>query len=365
MPDGHAIAIIIFLVTYTVLAVGKIPWFRIDRTGAAVAGGAAMVIFGVLSESEAAHSVDYHTLVLLFGMMIVVANLQLSGAFAIFARSMLKRARSGPGLLAMTIAASGVLAAFFINDVVCLALTPLFIQAARMLDEDPVPMLMGVATAANIGSTATITGNPQNMIVAGFAHLGYASFAAHLAPVSIVGLVIDYFVILVVYRSRLHRDDKRSAMRRVRPPRTNRPLLIKSSIVSAAAVLLFVLGYPTHLVAVGAGTALLFTRRIKPARIYKLIDWTMLAMFAGLFIVIAGFETTGFEHYVIERIGISHLGNPIVLSTAVAVLSNLVSNVPAVLLFRPLYPIMRVPHFAILIASASTLAGNLTVVGSI
>src|SRR5512137_2071977 len=109
MSDSHAIAVIIFLVTYTVLAVGKIPWFRIDRTGAAVAGAAAMVIFGVLSESEAVHSVDYHTLVLLFGMMIVVANLQLSGAFAIFAESMLEWARSGPGLLAMTIAASGVL----------------------------------------------------------------------------------------------------------------------------------------------------------------------------------------------------------------------------------------------------------------
>src|SRR5580704_17294526 len=142
MP-GHFLTLVIFILTYAVIALGEIPWARIDRTGAALAGAVAMVISGALSESGAEHAIDFHTIAL---------------------------------LLAMTVAASGLLAAFFINDVVCLALTPLVIDAAEIASVDPIPLLIGLATASNIGSAATITGNPQNMIVAGFAHLGYSSF---------------------------------------------------------------------------------------------------------------------------------------------------------------------------------------------
>ena len=160
-------------------------------------------------------------------MMIVVANLRLSGAFAFFARAMLSRAQSGFGMLAMTVAASGILAAFFINDVVCLALTPMIIDAAKIADLDPIPLLLGLATASNIGSAATVTGNPQNMIVAGFAHLSYSSFAIHLAPAAILGLVADYIVIAAVYRRSLTatRAPADTAPRMIR---VNRPLMFKS-----------------------------------------------------------------------------------------------------------------------------------------
>ncbi len=364
MSDHNTLTLVIFLVTYAVIALGKVPYFRIDRTGAALAGAVAMIISGALSEQAAEHAIDVHTLMLLLGMMIVVANLRLSGAFARFARAMLTRARSGFGILAMTIAAAGILAAFFINDVVCIALTPLVIDAAAIVDVDPVPLLLGVATASNIGSAATITGNPQNMIVAGFAHLGYASFAVHLAPAAIAGLIADYAIISLVYRDRL---THRSEHGKLPPaPRVLGALMIKSSIVAVVVLVLFALGYPTDLVAMAAGAFLLFTRRIKPARIYRLVDWTMLVMFAGLFIVVAGVETTGFAPAILNLIGHDRLTNPAILTTVVAVLSNLVSNVPAVLLFRPLYPMLGgSAAIAMLIASASTYAGNLTVVGSI
>jgi Na+/H+ antiporter NhaD/arsenite permease-like protein len=366
MQPGHALTLLIFALTYAVLALGEIPWVRIDRTGAALAGAVAMVASGALSEAAAERAIDFHTIALLLGMMIVVANLRLSGAFAFFARALLSRARSGFGMLAMTVAASGLLAAFFINDVVCLALTPLVIDAAEIAGFDPVPFLLGLATASNIGSAATITGNPQNMIVAGFAHLGYSSFAIHLAPAAVIGLTIDFIVIAAIYRGALG----------VRPPadnavapraiRVNRPLMIKSSIVAAGALVMFVAGYPTHLVAMGAGVILLFTRRIKPVRVYRLIDWTILAMFAGLFVVVAGFETTGLPKDVVSLVGVQRLTHPVTLTIVVAILSNVVSNVPAVLLFRPLYPVLGGGRaVALLIASASTYAGNLTVVGSI
>ena len=364
MP-ANLLTLIIFILTYAVIALGEIPWTRIDRTGAALAGAVAMVVCGALSEGAAEQAIDFHTIALLLGMMIVVANLRLSGAFAFFARALLSRARSGFGMLAMTVAASGLLAAFFINDVVCLALAPLIIDAAEIADVDPIPLLLGLATASNIGSAATITGNPQNMIVAGFAHLGYSSFAIHLAPAAIIGLVVDYIVIAAVYRRSLGATRAPNVTAR-RTIRVNRPLMIKSSIVTLGALAMFIAGYPTHLVAMSAGVILLFTRRIKPARVYRLIDWTMLAMFTGLFIVVAGFETTGFQTEVVNLVGVQRLTYPVTLTVVVAILSNIVSNVPAVLLFRPLYPMLGGSRaVAMLIASASTYAGNLTVVGSI
>ena len=359
-------ALTIFLLTYSVIAIGKFPWLRLDRAGAAFAGAVAMVVSGAISEDAARDAIDYRTLALLLGMMIVVANLRLSGAFTSFARALLLNARSGYGLLAMTVASSGVLAAFFINDVVCLALTPLLIATCELLGLDAMPFLIALATASNIGSAATITGNPQNMIVAGFAHLHYVRFAARLAPVAIVGLAIDYAIIAYVYRVELSRARLTNNVDRAGGRRTLSALMIKSSLVAIAALICFALGFPTHLVALGAGAALLFTRRLKPQRVFAMVDWTMLLMFAGLFVVVGGLEATGVDKDALKWIGAERLANPVTLSVVVTILSNLVSNVPAVLLFRPIFPALGgTEHIALIISAVSTLAGNLTVVGSI
>jgi Na+/H+ antiporter NhaD/arsenite permease-like protein len=360
------LALAIFAFTYFVLAVGNFPGLKLDRTGAALVGALMMVLGGTLSPSVALAAVDFPTLLLLFGMMIVVANLRLSGAFEVVARWLLTRARSGFSLLAMTMLAAGVLAAFFINDVVCLALAPPLIELSRLLEVDPVPLLLGLATASNIGSVATITGNPQNMIVAGFAHLRYAAFAAHLAPVAIVGLFIDYAVIAWIYRSRLRHIRRNTPVAVTEPPKVERWPLIKSSLVAVAVLVAFAMGYPTDMVAMAGGAALLFSRRTPPGSVYGLIDWMLLVMFAGLFIVIAGAKTTGIQNDLLQIAGPQRLHNPFVLAALVAVLSNLVSNVPAVMLFRPIYP--RLNHgrgAGLILASASTLAGNLTLLGSI
>jgi Na+/H+ antiporter NhaD/arsenite permease-like protein len=360
-----ALPLAIFALTYFVIAAGKVPRIRLDRAGAAMAGATAMVVAGVLSQREAVAAVDFPTLGLLLGMMIVVANLRLSGALGAAAHWALSRAQSGFGLLAMTIASCGVLAAVFINDVVCLALAPILIEAARVLDADPTPFLLALATASNIGSAATITGNPQNIIVAGYAHLGYASFAMRLIPVAVAGLVIDYAVIAWVYRHELarhHRIARRDKQRRSRQPRS---FMIKSSLIAIGALACFSIGLPTYLVALAAGALSLFTRRVRPERVYALIDWTMLLMFAGLFIVVAGAETSGFQGAIIKAVGVKRLAEPILLASVAVVLANLVSNVPAVMLLKPFYASMgQNRRAAMIIASASTLAGNLTVLGS-
>ncbi|MGH7907731.1 MAG: SLC13 family permease, partial [Candidatus Binataceae bacterium] len=211
----------------------------------------------------------------------------------------------------------------------------------------------------------TITGNPQNMIVASFAHLQYAGFLIHLAPAAFIGLIIDYVVIAIAYRKRLGRIGSGSGPR-PRHPHIVFTLLVKSVIVAIATLVLFILGFPVHLVALGAGAALLFTRRIRPERIYELIDWTMLLLFAGLFVVVGGLQLTGLPADAVGIIGAARLANTAILAVVVAVLSNIVSNVPAVLLFKPIYPMLGGSvHAALVLASASTLAGNLTVLGSI
>jgi Na+/H+ antiporter NhaD/arsenite permease-like protein len=360
-----AVPLAIFAFTYLVFAIGNFPGLKLDRTGAALAGGLLMVVTGSLGEASALAAIDFHTLLLLLGMMIIVANLRVSGAFALVARWLLERAHSGYGLLAMTVLASGVLAAFFINDVVCLSLAGPLIEVARILEIDAAPLLMALATGSNIGSVATITGNPQNMIVAGFAGIGYSAFAVRLAPVALAGLLVDYAVIAWLYHGRLSRIRRRDDLHLPAAPPERRYHLIKSSVVAVVVLMLFAMGYTTHLAALGGGAALLFTRRTQPRSIYEQVDWTLLVMFAGLFIVVRGAETTPLLTDLVQAAGPERLKNVAVLSVAAALLSNLVSNVPAVLLFKPIYS--QISHgmsTGLVLASASTLAGNLTLLGS-
>ena len=203
----------IFGLTYLALALGKVPGLRIDRAGIALVGAAAMLACGVLSMHDAARAVDYETIVLLFGMMVVVSYLRLAGFFALATERIAARF-SGPfTLLAVTIALSGVLSAFLVNDVVCVALTPLVLHLCQRLKRPPIPYLVGLATASNIGSVATITGNPQNIIIGSLSHISYLRFAARLAPVALIGLVLNFAVVALVYRKALGEAAARSAAR--------------------------------------------------------------------------------------------------------------------------------------------------------
>jgi len=365
MPLHKLLALTVFALTYFAIATGKLPPLRLDRAGAALAGAVAMSVIGAVDRRQALDAIDFSTLALLLGMMIVVANLRLSGAFTLAARSLLIRARSGFGLLALNVAGAGVLAAFFINDVVCLALAPILIEAAQMLRARPEPFLLALATASNIGSAATITGNPQNMIVAGYAHLTYGAFALRLSPIALAGLIVDFATIAYIYRHQLRPIRRTPSTRTLRRPHRPRLLMWKSAAIALGTLFGFISGYPTDMVALAAGALALFTRRIKPERVYHLIDWTLLLMFAGLFVVVAGVETTGFQNQVLKIVGPQSLAHPAVLTVVMAALSNTVSNVPAVMLIRPLYRSFENRESALVIASASTLAGNLTVLGSI
>ncbi len=370
------ITLILFALTYAGLALGKVPGLRMDRAGIALVGATLMLVTGMLTFAEAVspESIDYKTLALLFGMMIVTAFLRLSGCFNRLADAALRRIRTPMELLAVTTGLSGILSAFLINDIVCVALTPLVLHLARRLRFDPAPHLIGLATAANIGSTDTITGNPQNIFIGSHSGISYLYFALHLMPVALIGLLVSFLVVAVVYRKQLAPDfvpepidgliinDKKPARHRA-----VRWLQRKSVFVALSTVVLFFTGLPLELIALGAAGVLLVSR-VKPEKVYRQIDWGLLVMFTGLFIVVHAFQL-----HVVNGWGIDGwqwiTNRPVVLLSLVsAALSNLVSNVPAVLLLEPV--MNAVPGADqntawLTLAMSSTLAGNLTILGSV
>jgi Na+/H+ antiporter NhaD/arsenite permease-like protein len=356
-------ALVIFLLTYAVIAIGQPPLFRIDRAGAALIGASLMVLSGVIDIDAAYRAIDYRTIVLLFSLMIVVANLRLSGLFPLASAFVMRRITSPTVLLCAVVFMSGTLSALLINDTVCIAFTPLILAITMRMGLNPLPFLLALCMASNIGSVATITGNPQNIMIGSFSGIGYARFAAKLLPVAVIGLLLCCAMIRFVYRDSFRAGEIVSSPLRYR---VHRPLLIKSTVVSGIMLLLFLAGVPMTTVAIGGASYLLVTRRINPDKVYRSIDWRLLLLFAGLFIVVAGVERSGLAMSVIDSIGSRTAGHPVFLVSVSAMLSNLVSNVPAVMLLKPVVASMPDRETAwLLLAMGSTLAGNLTILGSI
>jgi Na+/H+ antiporter NhaD/arsenite permease-like protein len=358
-------AAVIFVASYAALAVGKIPGLSIDRAGVALVGAALMVAAGVLSPEDAYRAIDLDTITLLLGMMIVVASLRLSGFFAIATSWIVEHTKRPWILLCAITAISGVFSAFLVNDAICLVLAPLVLDLTSRMGRKPVPYLLAVAMASNVGSTATITGNPQNILIGSFSHVPYTAFAATLGPVALAGLVLTACLIALLHREEFRGGAGNLTIRR--PVRRVHKVLVARALLAAALMIgLFFAGQPPAKVAIVIGGCLLLTRRMKSTRVYAEIDWSLLLMFAGLFIIVAGARNALLTPDVLAAVGHLHLDQVPVLSGVTAVLSNLVSNVPAVLMLRPFVETLPRHDVAWLtVAMASTLAGNFTILGSI
>ncbi|HEY6578315.1 MAG TPA: anion transporter [Rhizomicrobium sp.] len=343
---------------------GKLPGFRLGRAGAALLGASLMVACGVLSFRDAFHAIDGSTIALLLGMMIVVANLRLSGFFGLATNWIAGNAPHPLLLLAAVVLSSGLFSAFLVNDTICLALAPLVLDVATRLRRNPVPYLLALAMASNCGSVATITGNPQNIVIGSLSNIAYGSFAAALSPVAFAALLLTIALIALVYphefwtRERLQASTERSPH--------DAALMIKSLLAALALVILFFAGVAPAKAAILVGALLLLTRLAENTKIDFEIDWPLLLMFAGLFIVVAGFEKALLSPAAIAEVGLLDLDRIPVLSAVTAALSNVVSNVPAVLVLRPFILALHDRRTAWLtVAMASTLAGNFTLPGSV
>ena len=363
-PFTAAAAAGILVLTYVGVAVGRLPGLRLDRAGIALLGAAAMIAVGAISLEDAFHAVDLATITLLLGMMIVVAHVKASGAFRAVAGLAIYHAHAPTALLVAVTAMSGVLSAFLVNDAVCLAMAPMVVAVTRAIRRDPLPYLIATALASNCGGVATITGNPQNMVIGSLSGISYLAFAERLAPVAAFGLAAVILAVRWVFRAQF--TERVTIDPHVPPGRMHRRQALKAAIVCGALALAFFFGVAPARAALLGGAFLLLTRAVKPSRIYREIDGPLLIMFAGLFVVVAAAERALLTPEIIGAARDLGLDSVWRLSGLTAVLSNIVSNVPAVLALKPFIQALHDPQRAWLtVAMSSTLAGNFTLIGSV
>jgi len=355
---------LVIFVTYLGIAIGGFPLLRVNRTTIALIGVGILLGAGLLAFDQIGSLLEINTLVLLFGMMIINANLQLAGFFRLAGSFILRWTKSPRSLLALEIVVVGVLSALFLNDTICIMLTPLMLDITDAAKRNPIPYLIALATAANIGSVATLTGNPQNMIIGIASGISYLDFAAALAPIAILGLGSIWLILVWMYPAEFEKTNFGHVD--IPSPRLFRPLLFKSLFVTSGLLIAFVFGVPIAEAAFIAGCVLLFTRRIHPEKVMSQVDWNLLVFFAALFILTGVIELNRLTDGIFEAMK-PLLGNgAAALSLITALLSNLVSNVPAVLLLRPVVTVLENQEAGWLtLAAASTLAGNFTLLGSV
>jgi Na+/H+ antiporter NhaD/arsenite permease-like protein len=361
--------VIIFAVTYVGVALGGIPGMALDRTGVALLGAIAMVVARVLSTGEAIASIDAPTILLLYGLMVISAQLHLSGFYGWTARRITQLMCRPRFLLLALMGVAAGLAALLTNDIICLAFTPVICAALLPAGMDPMPHLIGVAVAANIGSAATLVGNPQNMLLGQMGRLSFSRYSAWALAPTLLSLLAAYGLLLLICRRRLGAPLVPGAAPRERrrsEETLDRRQAIKGAVVMLAAMGFFLTPLPRELTAMALAGVLLMSRHMRTRALLGLVDWHLLTLFAGLFVVVRGIETVGLPANMLEVLAgrgfnLHSPGNLIAVSS---ILSNLVSNVPATMLLIKFLPAGQ-PVSWYVTAVAATFAGNLITIGSI
>ncbi len=362
------VAIAIFAFTYVLISGRRLKVLPLNRPAAALLGAVLMVSCGVLSPRQAYQSVDYDTLVLLLGMMLISAYLFLAGFFEWAADWILRHARTPRQLLLYLVICSGTLSAALVNDTVCLMLTPLVVSVMVRGRLPLAPYLLALAMSANLGSVATLVGNPQNMIIGHLSGISFVRFSAALLPVAVVGLAIQYAVLSFGFRKML---DAAVIHRPENPPQTmDRRLLRLTFGVLFLVFAGFISGLNLPWTALAGGALIMVLARRDTHEVLKLVDWHLLVFFAALFIVVEGLGGTGLPDQIYGRLrgmfGRTATTQAWNLAWFSALGSNIFSNVPFVLVAGKWIPNFVAPELMWkVMALATTLAGNLTILGSV
>lgn len=364
-----SLTLLIFAATYVGLTLGRVPGLLIDRTGIALVGAIALVGMGALTVEQATAAIDVPTLLLLFGLMILSAQLRVAGFYRLIAGYVIRGARQPMMLLCGVVVSSAILSSVFANDIVCLAFTPVLCESVRAARGNPVPYLIALATSSNIGSVATLIGNPQNMFIGQVAQLDFAHYATVMIPVAVIGILVNIGVVVGIWREEFwHRSGVRFA---VEPTATlaalapDRYLIAKTLLITVLLLATFLLGWRRDVCALIAAALMLCSRRTPAAHLYTLVDWNLILLFIALFVVVEALQVQGLMSQMLHLFEDRGLGlrQPARLVTICTLLANLVSNVPAVLLLHDVPGDSRLLWY--LLAMGSTLAGNFTLLGSI
>jgi Na+/H+ antiporter NhaD/arsenite permease-like protein len=356
----------VFFVVYLGMILGGLPFLQLDRTGVALLGAIALIAMGAVTPAEAARSVHLPTLILLFSFMVISAQLRLGGFYPWVTLRLADLKVAPVVLLGAVVAVVAALSAVFSNDVICLSVAPVLADACARRGLNPLPYLLALACASNVGSAATLIGNPQNMLIGSALRLSFAGYAAEAAVPVLLGLVATWAVIAVATRGRWERrDDHPPAERRDDEAILDRWQSAKGLSVAGVLLVVFLFtGWPREVAALTGAGVLLMSRRLHSRRMLGLVDWELLVLFTGLFVVNDALRRTGLVAAAVADLARSglQLQDPAPLFAATLVLSNTVSNVPAVML---LLPVATRDFAGPLLALVSTLAGNLIIVGSI
>jgi Na+/H+ antiporter NhaD/arsenite permease-like protein len=362
------IAVVIFCITYLLISGRQLKVLPLNRPAAALLGTVLMVACGVLTPEEAYRAVDYDTLVLLLGMMLISSYLFMAGFFDWAAERILRQAKSPQALLACLVFTSGILSALLVNDVICLMLTPLVVAVIVRGKLPLVPYLLALAMGANLGSVATLVGNPQNMIIGHLSKIPFLGFSASLAPVALAGLGIEYAVLRIGFRKTLSQAAIRPS--EARPHALDRRLLTLTIAVLGLVFIGFAAGLNLSWTALAGGALLMVLARRDTHQVLKLVDWHLLVFFAALFIVVEGLGRTGLPDQAYEKVrglfGSSVQSQAWNLAWFSEAGSNVFSNVPFVLVAGKWVGNFAQPELMWkVMALATTFAGNLTIVGSV
>ncbi len=361
-----SLTVAIFATVYLGMMVGGLPFLQLDRTGVALLGAIAVVGLEILTPEQAARTVHLPTLLLLFSFMVISAQMRLGGFYTWVTQRIAALPLSPPALLGTAIVVTAALSAVFSNDVVCLAVAPVLAHACLRRRLDPVPFLLALACAANVGSAATLIGNPQNMLIAQKLELDFRGYLVQaIVPVSL-GLAATWALIAWQARARWHAEPPPAALERMPAAARFDPWQTAKGLTVALVLLVVFLftSWPRDVAALTGAGLLMMSRKLHSKRMLGLVDWELLILFIGLFVVNGALEQTGLTQQAIAqlaRAGVP-LSEPAPLFAASLVLSNLVSNVPATML---LLPAATQPYSGPLLALVTTFAGNLLIVGSI
>lgn len=356
------VVLLIFAFVYAGMILGEIPGLAMDRTGVALLGAIVLVASGRVSVEAASAAIDIPTMGLLFGLMVVSAQFRLGGFYSHVTRQLAAADCSPSAMLGLLVGVVGLLSALLANDIVCLAVAPVLIEGCARRRLDPRPFLLALACAANVGSAATLIGNPQNMLVGERLHLSFAGYLGTAGVPAVLGLGVVWLVIRRQFRGKWQ---KSLPVPRVAAPAFNRWQSAKGLAVLAVLIAAFLFTrWPREVLALAAAGILLTSRRMASRDILSLVDWHLLVLFAGLFVVNHALAASGVLAEIVGAIAAAgiHPDQPGWLFAITVALSNLVSNVPAVML---LLPTASHPLAGPVLALASTFAGNLLIVGSI
>ncbi len=360
-------ALFIFIFTYVGIIFTRLPKINVDRPSAAFFGAIAMILFGVLDLGEAVRAIDYNTIALLLGMMIIISTLQLDGFFSLIAEKTLSWSKTPFRLLIIITFVTGVASAFLVNDAVVLLFTPVIIAICRASRINPVPYLIAEILSSNIGSAMTITGNPQNMLIGITSGIDYATFFFRLLPVSLLGMAMTVFVVKWFYRSHFRNGTVITADSRQFEYKYGS---MKFSVpVFLGVVLFFFLGKLLSLsipvIALAGAALILLFGKVKPSRVIKNVDWVLLLFFSSLFIVVEGAVKAGLMDFLIHSQVLTEDMNGVVRLHGLSLLmSQIVSNVPYTVMMLPVLKPLPGDILWLTLASASTLAGNATIIGA-